>query len=73
MKKTFCSCYNKGFSIVELLVVVVTMGILVAITLIAYSGATSRADASVVQSDLTVAAKKSVRIVQCTAHTRLLI
>src|SRR5664280_2794533 len=41
-----------GFTIVELLVVIVVIGILAAITLIAYTGISQRAVASSLQSDL---------------------
>ena len=41
-----------GFTIVELLVVIVVIGILAAITIVSYSGITSRAKLASVQSDL---------------------
>ena len=44
---------NKGFTIVELLIVVVVIAILAAITIIAYNGIQNRAKASAVASDLT--------------------
>jgi prepilin-type N-terminal cleavage/methylation domain-containing protein len=43
---------NQGFTIVELLVVIIVIGILAAITMVSYSGITTRANTAVVQSDL---------------------
>lgn len=50
--------YKKGFTIVELLVVIVVIGILAAITIVAYSGISSRAITSSLQSDLTNASQQ---------------
>ncbi len=47
-----------GFTIVELLIVIVVIGILAAITIIAYSGIQQRAVASSLQSDLTNASNQ---------------
>lgn len=47
-----------GFTIVELLIVVVVIAILAAITLVSYNGIANRADASAVKSDLKTAATK---------------
>ena len=47
-----------GFTIVELLVVIVVIGILAAITIVSYSGISSRATASALQSDLDNASKQ---------------
>src|SRR3990167_10829228 len=47
-----------GFTIVELLIVIVVIGILAAIVIVAYQGVTNRANDSSVQSDLTAIAKK---------------
>jgi prepilin-type N-terminal cleavage/methylation domain-containing protein len=43
---------QKGFTIVELLIVIVVIGILAAITIVAYNGVQQRATASATQSDL---------------------
>lgn len=48
LKKT----YIKAFTIVELLVVIVVIGILAAITIVSYSGITNRAKIASIQSDL---------------------
>lgn len=53
--------YNKsksGFTIVELLVVIVVIGILAAITIVSYTGISSRAITSSLQSDLTNASQQ---------------
>jgi len=47
-----------GFTIVELLVVIVVVGILAAVTIVAYSGVTSKAVVASIQSDLTSSAQK---------------
>lgn len=47
-----------GFTIVELLIVVVVIAILAAITIVAYNGITAQAKESSLKSDLTTAAKK---------------
>ncbi len=49
---------SKGFTIVELLIVVVVIAILAAITIVAYNGISNRAKASGVQSSVSQAAKK---------------
>ncbi|MDN5275994.1 MAG: ral secretion pathway protein [Candidatus Saccharibacteria bacterium] len=49
---------QSGFTIVELLIVIVVIGILAAITVVAYNGIQSRANDTAVQSDLTNIAKK---------------
>ncbi len=49
---------NRGFTIVELLIVVVVIAILAAITIVAFSGIRSRAIASALQADLTSASKQ---------------
>lgn len=50
--------YSSGFTIVELLIVIVVIGILAAITIVAYNGVQNRARTSAVTSQLTQAAKK---------------
>lgn len=47
-----------GFTIVELLVVIVVIGILAAITVVSYVGITKKANAAVLQSDLSNSASK---------------
>ncbi len=47
-----------GFTIVELLIVIVIIGILAAITIVAYNGIQDRARNASIQSDLTMFAKK---------------
>lgn len=47
----------KGFTIVELLIVIVVIGILAAITIVAYNGIQERARATTVMTDLSSAAK----------------
>ncbi len=49
---------QRGFTIVELLIVIVVIGILAAITIVAYSGINKRAQFASVQSDVTNASKK---------------
>jgi prepilin-type N-terminal cleavage/methylation domain-containing protein len=48
----------KGFTIVELLIVIVVIGILAAITIVAYNGVQQRAKAAAVSTDLAGAAKQ---------------
>lgn len=49
---------RRGFTIVELLIVIVVIGILAAITIVAYNGVQKRASDSVVESDIAAAMKK---------------
>jgi len=52
------SRYRRGFTIVELLIVIVVIGLLAAIAIVAYSGIRDRAQRAALQSDLASAAKK---------------
>jgi len=49
---------NRGFTIVELLVVIVVIGILAAITIVAYTGISGKASVASLQSDLASAKKQ---------------
>ena len=49
---------QKGFTIVELLVVIVVIGVLAAISVVAYNGFQARAQDSVIRSDLSTLVKK---------------
>jgi len=50
---------RSGFTIVELLIVVVVIAILAAITIVSYNGITNKANDSVVSSDVASSAKKA--------------
>lgn len=54
---SFNNAQSKGFTIVELLIVVVVIAILAAITIVAFRGIQDQAKASALKSDLTNAAK----------------
>lgn len=49
---------QSGFTIVELLIVIVVIGILAAITIVAYNGIQGRANKTVLAADLDIARKK---------------
>src|SRR5690242_21213368 len=50
--------FQSGFTIVELLIVIVVIGILAAITIVAYNGVQERATNATIKSDMANAAKK---------------
>ena len=54
----FKTLSSNGFTIVELLVVIVVIGILAAITIVSYGGISSRSAIAVMQSDLSNSSKK---------------
>ncbi len=49
---------KSGFTIVELLVVIVVIGILASITIVSYTGITGKANVAVIKSDLASNSKK---------------
>lgn len=57
MKQT--SRYKPGFTIVELLIVIIVIAILAAIVIVAYQGITNKANASKYQTDAVTLAKKA--------------
>lgn len=54
----FRNAKSQGFTIVELLIVIVVIAIIAAITIVSYNGATGRAEESAMQSSLRTAANK---------------
>lgn len=63
MKRYTVTRIDSGFTIVELLVVIVVIGILAAITIVSYTGITGRAVVSSLQSDL-VSASQQLKLFQ---------
>ena len=58
-KASITPVMHRGFTIVELLIVVVVIAILAAITIVAYSGITANAKESALKADLNTTAKKA--------------
>lgn len=58
MKRQWAAHRQTGFTIVELLIVIVVIGILAAIVIVAYNGVQSRAQDSIVKQDLAALAKQ---------------
>lgn len=58
MKTSLQHTYRLGFTIVELLIVVVVIAILAAITIVSYNGITDRSKVSIAQADLSSLRKK---------------
>lgn len=57
-KKTFFSKFNHGFTIVELLIVIVVIGVLAAIVIVAYNGVIKKATIATLTSDLSNASSQ---------------
>jgi prepilin-type N-terminal cleavage/methylation domain-containing protein len=62
---------QKGFTIVELLIVIVVVGILAAITIVAYNGVQERARVSSANSDLALL-NKAIQVARLNANKNLL-
>lgn len=59
---------RKGFTIVELLIVLVIIAVLASLTIVAYSGLTSKSSTASLQSDLTNNAKNLSYMQHRTGH-----
>lgn len=57
LKRPFSNVKNYGFTIVELLIVIVVIGILAAITIVSYTGISNRAKTARAQSNANTVAK----------------
>jgi len=68
MKKSWQQQNQAGFTIVELLIVIVVIGILAAITIVAFNGVQQRANTAALQSDLT-GAYKQLQVAQVTTDS----
>ena len=62
------SVNNRGFTIVELLIVIIVIGILAVVTIIAYNGISNRAKVASIQSDLATGYKK-IEIIKTTTNS----
>ncbi len=70
MTNSWGRAHTKGFTIVELLIVIVVIAILASVTIVAYNGVQNRASDSSVQSDLRTISKKLelARVDDANAH-----
>jgi len=68
MGKHFTSFRQRGFTIVELLIVIVVIGILAAITIVSYNGVTARANTASAQAAAEVVVNKAELFNADTSH-----